>query len=394
MTGILDTAPCPAPAWLPGGHLQTLYGALMAPTNRLSFVRERVNTPDGDFIDLDWSAPGLTTQPDRGRVKDRGNDQGLPGRPPNEPPNNLPTDWPTDLPTDLPTELPGKGAASRWITDYDREVIAGMRDSPALVLLHGLEGNSASRYVQSILQYFRARGWLVVLAHFRGCSGVPNRLARAYFSGDSDEVGFILRTVIERAPEANWNAVGVSLGGNALLKYLGEHASETPKLVTAASICAPLDLVAAGTHLSTNWIGRHLYTRFFLRTMKPKTLEKATRFPGAIDVTRVSRARTLRDFDDAYTAPMHGFVDAQDYWTKASSKPWLPYIQVPTLVLNARNDPFVPEPSLPGPHEASASVTLHQPAEGGHSGFTTGSFPGNLTWLPARLARFFQAHSA
>ena len=368
MTGTLDTAPCPAPAWLPGGHLQTLYGALLAPTNRLSFVRERVDTPDGDFLDFDWSAPGLTTQPDRSRAKDQNNTTGS------------------------PQGMPGKGAATRWITHDDRDVIAGMQDSPALVLLHGLEGSSASRYVQSILQYFRARGWLVVLAHFRGCSGTPNRLARAYYSGDSDEVGFILGSVMERAPQANWHVVGVSLGGNALLKYLGEHAAETPKLVAAASICAPLDLVAAGTHLSTDWIGRHLYTRFFLRTMKPKTLEKATRFPGAIDVTRVSRARTLRDFDDAYTAPMHGFEDAQEYWTKASSKPWLPYIQVPTLVLNARNDPFVPEPSLPGPHEASASVTLHQPAEGGHSGFTTGSFPGNLTWLPARLARFFQAH--
>lgn len=360
MSASLDISPCPAPAWLPGGHLQTLYSALLAPTHRLTFVRERVETPDGDFLDFDWSAPGLVTQPAGGGMSTQG--------------------------------LPEQGAATRWLTDEDRATLQTMAQCPALVLLHGLEGSSSSRYAQSILPYFRARGWLVVLAHFRGCSGAPNRLARAYFSGDSDEVGFILQTVMHSAPLARWHVTGVSLGGNALLKYLGEHARTAPKLCAAASICAPVDLVAAGNHLSNDWVGRHLYTRHFLRTMKPKTLEKATRFPGAIDVTRISRAQTLRDFDDAYTAPMHGFSSAQDYWEKASSKPWLPHITVPTLVLNSRNDPFIPEACLPGPREASTSVTLHQPAEGGHAGFTTGRFPGHLNWLPGRLAKFFQAN--
>lgn len=358
MSATLDTSPCPVPVWLPGGHVQTLYGALMTPTNRLHFIRERIDTPDGDFLDFDWSAPGLVAQPP-GIVIDR-------------------------------SGLPRRGAALRWITPEDSALIKGLADVPALVLLHGLEGDSDSRYAQAILQYFRARGWLVVLAHFRGCSGTPNRLARAYYSGDSDEVGFILRTVRNRAPHARWHIAGVSLGGNAMLKFLGENASESLGVSAAAAICAPLDLVAAGTHLSQDWIGRQLYTRHFLRSMKPKTLEKATRFPGAIDVARVSRARTLRDFDDAYTAPMHGFADAQEYWEKAASKPWLRFINVPTLVLNSRNDPFMPQAALPGTGQASSKVTLHQPAEGGHVGFTTGSFPGNANWLPARLARFFQ----
>ena len=358
MTASFDTSVCPAPIWLPGGHIQTIYGALFAPANRLRFIRERVDTPDGDFLDFDWSAPGLVAQP-QGETVDR-------------------------------SGLPRRGAALRWITDSDRSIIRGLTETPALVLLHGLEGDSDSRYAQSILQYFRARGWLVVIAHFRGCSGTPNRLARAYYSGDSDEVGFILRTVRSKAPGARWHVAGVSLGGNALLKFLGEHADQTQALNGAAAICAPVDLVAAGEHLSRDWFGRNFYTRHFLRSMKPKTIEKATRFPGAIDVARVSRARTLRDFDDAYTAPMHGFADAQEYWEKSASKSWLRLIETPTLVLNARNVPFMTQAALPGPDQASAKVTLHQPAEGGHVGFTTGPFPGNANWLPARLARFFQ----
>ena len=359
MTALIDSSPCPSPRWLPGGHLQTLYGALFAPTNRVRFVRERIDTPDGDFLDFDWSAPGIVTSPSNQPIQTEG--------------------------------LPRRSAAVRWINNDDRQIIAGMGDTPALVLLHGLEGSSSSRYAQSIMQYFRARGWLVVLAHFRGCSGVPNRLARAYYSGDSDEVGFILRATLERSPLAKWHIAGVSLGGNALLKYLGEHPGQNPKLQAAVSVSAPVDLVAAGNKLSQDWACRQLYTRHFLRTMRPKTMEKATRFPGAIDVTRLSRAKTLRDFDDVYTAPMHGFKDAQEYWEKASSKPWLRYITLPTLVINSRNDPFIPEPSLPGTQDASASVTLHQPAQGGHVGFTTGGFPGHLNWLPAQLARFFQS---
>ncbi|MFY9348137.1 MAG: alpha/beta fold hydrolase [Orrella sp.] len=359
MTAFIDSSPCPSPRWLPGGHLQTLYGALLAPTNRVRFVRERIDTPDGDFLDFDWSAPGIVTSPGHQSIQTEGLARGL--------------------------------AAVRWINDDDRQIIAAMGDTPALILLHGLEGSSSSRYAQSIMQYFRARGWLVVLAHFRGCSGTPNRLARAYYSGDSDEVGFILQATLGRSPLAKWHIAGVSLGGNALLKYLGEHPGQNPKLQAAVSVSAPVDLVAAGNKLSQDWVCRQLYTRHFLRTMRPKTMEKATRFPGAIDVTRLSRAKTLRDFDDVYTAPMHGFKDAQEYWEKASSKPWLRYITLPTLVINSRNDPFIPEPSLPGTKDASASVTLHQPAQGGHVGFTTGEFPGHLNWLPAQLARFFQS---
>jgi len=360
VTAQLDSSACPAPFWLPGGHLQTVYGARAARYHRITFVRDRVNTPDNDFIDFDWTAPGLFSDKTAA---------GLSSSP-----------------------EPGLAAtaARRWMQDDDWPNMPTTPETPALVILHGLEGSSKSHYAQSFAQYFRARGWIVVIAHFRSCGGFANRMARAYFSGDSAEMAFILETVRLRVPHAKWHAVGVSLGGNAMLKYLGEEPGNTRWLAAVAAVSVPLDLVAGGNCLSDTWMGRHIYSRYFLKSMKNKVLEKAKRFPGVIDVLRLSQVKSLREFDDLYTAPMHGYKNALDYWTRASSKPFLKALQLPTLVLNARNDPFVPEPSLPGSGDCSDHVLLHQPAEGGHASFVTGAFPGNLNWLPMRLARFFE----
>ena len=377
MTATLDLSSCPVSWWLPERQLQTLYGALLAHTHRVSFIRDRIETPDGDFVDMDWSAPGLIAQP---VTTQRGQPHVADHVELEESHRSL---------TGLSLQNTG---AVRWMTPADRghlETIDQQIGIKALVLLHGLEGSSKSRYVQSIAQYFRARGWVVVIAHFRGCSGFPNRLARAYHSGDSEEVAFILASVKKAVPHAEWHAAGVSLGGNALLKYLGECPEQSKWLKAAAGISVPLDLVAAGNHLSDDPFNRHIYSRYFLRSLKPKVLEKAKRFPGVIDVMRITQAQDLRDFDDAYTAPMHGFQNAMDYWTQSASKPWLRHIRVPTLVLNARNDPFLPEPTLPSVEQASDQVLLHQPASGGHAGFVTGRIPGELNWLPERLARFF-----
>ena len=363
MPASVDTSPCPGPWWLPDGHTQTLYGALVVRHHKISFVRERIDAPDGDFLDFDWAGPGLFA--DRNVVGSHA--------------------WQDPQ---LQTT-----AARRWMDDEDRQQLSQARDTSALVIFHGLEGSSRSHYAQSLAQYFRARGWITVIVHFRGCSGFPNRMARAYFSGDSADIGFVLDTVRTRLPNVRWHAAGISLGGNALLKHLGEQAREAAWLNAAAAVSVPLDLVACGRVLSQTTTGRHLYCRHFLRTMRPKIIDKARRFPGTIDVLRLSQARTLREFDDIYTAPMHGFRNALDYWTRASSKPLLKTIEVPTLVLNARNDPFVPEASLPGTHDCSPSVLLHQPAQGGHAAFVTGRFPGNLNWLPRRLARFFEDQS-
>ncbi len=358
----LDTTPCPVPRWLPDGHSQTIWAAFVAHNHRISFVRERVETPDGDFIDFDWTGPGLI-------------------------PHRRPDGTALEL---LPHIADGQTAAARWIEPADWHAFPHGQDTPALVLFHGLEGGSKSRYAQAISHYFRARGWIVVVAHFRGCAGMPNRLARAYFSGDSEEVGFMLNTVRSRLPHARWHAAGVSLGGNALLKHLGEQGDSVRWLAAAAGISVPLDLVAGGNRLSRGLFNRHVYSAHFLRTMKHKVLEKTRRFPAAIDVVRISHARDLRDFDDAYTAPMHGFKNALDYWTRASSKPLLGGIRIPTLVLNACNDPFMPASALPGMRDCAPSVLLHQPPEGGHAGFPTGAFPGNLGWLPQCLAKFFE----
>ena len=273
-----DSTPCPVPSWLPGGDAQTVYAALFAQYHRIAFVRDRVETPDTDFVDFDWTGPGLF---------------------PHKAADGAPVSG------QLPVAN-GKTAAARWMTDADWKSLPQTADTPALLLFHGLEGGSNSRYAQSIAHHFRARGWIVVIAHFRGCSGVPNRLARAYYSGDSAEVGFLLKTVRDRIPHARWHAVGVSLGGNALLKYLGEHHEDTTWLTACAGVSVPLDLVACGKTLSTGFFNRKVYTGHFLKTLKHKVLEKAHRYPGAIDVMRIAHARDLRDFDDAYTAPMHG----------------------------------------------------------------------------------------
>ncbi len=354
MSAHLDLSPCPTPAWLPERQSQTLFGALLAPANRIRFFRERVETPDGDFIDFDWSSPALPRAPKRAR------DPAL-----------------------------TQTAATDWLDDAGFQALERAHAGPALILLHGLEGSSKSRYAQSITQHFRQAGWTVVVAHFRGCSGFANRLARAYHSGDSAEIRFMLASVRAKFPNGDWHAVGISLGGNALLKYLGESPSEVTWLSAAAAISAPLDLVAAGNHLSDDGFNREVYSRHFLRTLRPKVLKKAQRFPGVIDTLRIQQARNLRDFDNAYTAPMHGFADALDYWTQCSSKRWLAHIRTPTLVLNARNDPFLPEGALPGPECSSSQIELHQPAQGGHVGFVTGVWPGNLAWLPRRIERFF-----
>jgi len=185
-------------------------------------------------------------------------------------------------------------------------------------------------------------------------------------------------------------ASGVSLGGSALLNWLGREGAAARNIVRAAATASvPLDLMAAGIAIGQGL--NRIYTWHFLTTLKPKALAMAARFPGMLDEKRIRRVRTMWDFDDSVTAPLHGFAGADDYWTRASSKPWLHKIEVPTLVINARNDPFVPGSSLPAPHEVGTHVVLEQPAHGGHCGFMTGPAPGRIDWLPARLLQFFDA---
>lgn len=313
-----------APRWLPGSHLQTIIPALISKAPPVSYRRERWDTPDHDFIDIDWID-----------------------------------------------------------ADYD---------APLVVLLHGLEGSSQSHYARALMARVRQLGWRGCVPHFRGCSGEPNRAPRAYHAGDTAEVEWIISQLRRHHPAAPLMLCGVSLGGNQVLKWLGEqgqHAQD--KITAAAGISAPLDLLAAGEVLDRG-INRHVYTREFLRTLKPKALNTLQRFPQLADADVVSKASSFKEFDRFFTAPVHGYVDHNDYWRRASSKPGLRNIAVPTLVINARNDPFLPEAALPQQHEVADCVELCFPQQGGHVGFAQGAFPGNLEWLPTKLTRFFQRY--
>ncbi len=282
----------------------------------------------------------------------------------------------------------------RWDTPDGDFVLADWIDgplhAPLVVLLHGLEGSSESHYARALMSAVRVRGWRGVVLHFRGCGGEPNALPRAYHSGDSREVDWMLRRLRGIAEAAPLFAAGVSLGGNALLKWLGEEGDAACEIVrAAAAVSAPVDLTAAGNALGRGF--NLLYARHFLGSLKRKTAAKLERFPGCVDGAAAARARTLREFDDAVTAPLHGFRDASDYWLRSSAKPLLRHIRVPTLVINAYDDPFLPGKDLPAQSEVSERVRLEFPASGGHVGFVSGPFPGSIGWLPARMLGFFEA---
>ncbi len=309
------------------------------------------------------------------------------------PGGNLQTLWPARL-SRRPLALPPL-RRERWTTPDDDFVDVDIAEppspaAPVLVLFHGLEGSSASHYAQGFAAVATARGWGFALPHFRGCSGELNLAPRAYHSGDHQEIGWMLARCHQRFGR-RLCAAGVSLGGNALLRWAGEAGTAARPLVRAvAAVSAPLDLVAAGLAIDQGF-NRWVYARMFLATMKPKARRMWQRHPGLFDLDRLLAARTMFVFDDAFTAPLHGFASARDYWTRASAKPHLPAVAVPALALNARNDPFVPGASLPQAHEVGPLVTLWQPAKGGHCGFPAGGFPGHVLAMPQAVCDWLAA---
>ncbi len=274
--------------------------------------------------------------------------------------------------------------------DVDRLAsTAGNAGQPILVVFHGLEGSSQGIYALTLMCEAEQRGWRGVVPHFRGCSGEMNRLPRAYHSGDAPEIEWILRRVKAEAPQQPLFVAAISLGGNATMKWLGDAGSDASGVVTAAAaISAPLDLMAAGDALAQGFC--RIYTKNFLRTMKKNALAKLERHPGIFRKEVMMQAATLREFDNEVTAPLHGYRDTDDYWTRGSAKPSLVNVQVPSLILNAKNDPFLPSSALPGVNEVSAHVTRDFPKHGGHVGFLTGPFPGQSGWMPARVFRYFE----
>lgn len=328
-----------APAWLAGsgaigGNLQTIWPALFSRAHHgapIRYRRERWDTPDADFIDVDWLDAAATPSTDR----------------------------------------PAPG--------------------PLLVLFHGLEGSSQSHYALAFADWARAQGWSYAVPHFRGCSGEINRAPRAYHSGDYEEVGWMLQQF--RARHAGpLVAVGISLGGNALLRWAEESGDQAAAVVrSVVAISSPLDLAAAGRALGQGF-NRAVYTRMFLRSMKPRALARLQLHPGLFDRQALLAARNLYEYDNVFTAPVHGFRDTDDYWARASAKPHLARIRVPALVLNAANDPFVPAASLPTLREVGKMVTLWQPAHGGHVGFAAGRWPGHVLTLPLAVGPWLRQH--
>ena len=253
--------------------------------------------------------------------------------------------------------------------------------TPLLVMFHGLEGSSRSHYALAFADLARERGMRFVVPHFRGCSGEMNLAPRAYHSGDHEEIGWILARLRAQHTGPLW-AVGVSLGGNALMQWAAQAGESAARTVDAAAcVCSPLDLAAGGAAIGRGF-NRQVYTRMFLRTMKPKALNKLAQHPGLFDAQALQAARDLYDFDNIFTAPLHGFRDADDYYARASARPHLHRIRVPALVLHAANDPFVPARSLPRVGEVGPCVTLWQPAQGGHVGFPRGGLPGDVRCMP------------
>jgi predicted alpha/beta-fold hydrolase len=246
---------------------------------------------------------------------------------------------------------------------------------PHLLVLHGLEGTVRSNYAQGLLAEARALGWSADLMLFRSCDGEINQARRLYHSGDTTDLDFVVRTLIAQNPNIRLRLVGVSLGGNVLLKWLGEQGESLPvQVVRAAAVSAPFDL-AAGSRFLENFLGRQ-YVSHFMKSLKAKTLAKRATYPDLCDWARLQAASTFWDFDDAVTGPVHGFVDALDYYTRSSSVNFLDSIRCPTLLLNAEDDPFLPRQVLERVRKLLKNNNLID-AEftrtGGHVGWIEGS---------------------
>lgn len=258
----------------------------------------------------------------------------------------------------------------------------GPARAPLVVVLHGLEGSARSHYSIGLLREVLARGWRGVALNFRSCSGELNHRPRFYHSGDTGDLDAVVNLLIAREAGVRLGAVGVSLGGNILLKWLGERGTEVPEqLVAAVAISVPFDLGACARVLDRGF-RRALYTENFMRTLRRKVRDKARRFPGFVDAAAVRRARTFAAYDRTVTAPLHGFADEHDYWARSSSGPYLARIRRPTLLINSLDDPFVPPETLPDISTLPPGVVVEFTSGGGHAGFLTGRWP----WCPEAWA--------
>ena len=310
--------------WLPSPHGQTVAGRLLRRPAPPPFERVRLDTPDGDFLDLD---------------------------------------------------IPPAPAA----------------DAPIVLLFHGLEGSARRGYAINTYRELFYYGVASVGVNFRSCSGEPNRTARFYHSGETDDLRFAIDYVAARFPGRALGAVGFSLGGNALLKCLGEEGAAA-RLSCAAAVSVPYDLAAGARLLEESAMGR-FYSRHFIKSLIGKAEMKVSLLADRCDLERVRRAATFYEFDDAATAPLHGFASADDYYTRSSSAQFVAQIRRPTLLLHSEDDPFVPMSAFPvAAARANSCVTTAITTAGGHVGFIGGPPWGPDFWAERQVARFLAAH--
>lgn len=290
-------------------------------------------------------------------------------------------------------------ALERWDTadgDFVRlHFGAAAPTQPLVLLLHGLEGSIASPYVAATASAVQARGWQLAVLEFRSCGGEPNRLPRSYHSGDTGDLDFVVRELRRRHPHRRLYLLGFSLGGNVLLKWLGERGDAVPAgVAAAAAISPPFDLAASARAADARYRG--LLARHFLATLVPKALAKARRFPGLLDVDAVRRCRSFAAFDDLVTAPLHGFDDAAHYWGASSCAAFVAAIRRPTLLITAEDDPLCPAAGIPRAQVAASPFLVPQfERHGGHCGFVDGGAPWRCRrWAEAQAVRFFALHEA
>jgi uncharacterized protein len=310
--------------WIPGGHLQTLWGKLFRRQAPAPTTVERWNTPDGDFLEL-----------------------------------------------------------HRLVAESE---------APRVLLLHGLEGTVRSHYAQALLNEAAVRNWGADLLIFRSCGSELNHTRRFYHSGETTDLAFVLEKIVHQFPAAPLALAGVSLGGNVLLKFLGERGSNLPhQLKAAAAISVPFDLARSSVRINRGF--SRFYQQFFLNSLKEKAQEKAMRFPDLAPREEIAALKTLEDFDNLITGPLHGFRDAHDYYERSSSLPWLHRIRLNTLLLSAVDDPMLPPEVLDEVRELAKNnpaLDLEFVQKGGHAGFVTGSVPGRpFYYAEYRVGRFF-----
>ncbi len=309
--------------WLRNSHLQTLWPAVLRKRKlkaNVKLLRERLELPDGDFLDLDW----------------------------------------------INKEAKG----------------------PIVIILHGFEGSVNSHYAKGMLSTINQHGWRGVFMHFRGCSGVHNRLSRSYHSGDTSDLAYIVDTLKRREPETELAAIGYSLGGNVLLKWLGETGKLNP-LKAAIAVSVPFELKKAAKRIDMGF--SKFYQWYFLRCLRGRLQQKFNAVPPPLDPSFLYSVATIREFDNSFTAPLYGFRDADEYYNASSSRQFLRFIHVPTLLLHAKDDPFMTEDVIPAAHEISPMVKLEVTECGGHVGFVSGKYPWRpVYWLEERTPLFFR----